>query len=75
MMHKVRNYVLHWQPAADPNVRAPAAPAEARARAKSTATDTGRCDVCGELYDLRHSYEVLHHLHGRRYDETSSPRH
>ncbi|MGE4064202.1 MAG: hypothetical protein AB7E79_12615 [Rhodospirillaceae bacterium] len=44
-------------------------PARSIHRASDPACDIGRCDLCGELYNLRHSYEVLHHLHGRRFDE------
>jgi ribosomal protein L32 len=66
MIHNIDRYKPHWA-ATDSQ---PRPGHKAHHHRKSPGLE--RCDVCGELYDPGHSYEVLHHLHGRRFEEVVS---
>lgn len=67
MIHNIDRYKPHWQAATDTQAR----PGSKRLSSRRSGEIPGlaRCDVCGELYDPGHSYEVLHHLHGRRFED------
>jgi hypothetical protein len=67
MIHNVDRYKPHWRGACEPHARPGSTPASSYR--SGDVPGLARCDVCRELYDPGHSYEVLHHLHGRRFEE------
>lgn len=69
MIHKVGRHMPHWERVIHSSTKESVHRALAP---KGGSRLMERCDACGELYDPRHSYEVLHHLHGRRFDANPS---